>query len=122
MPQLPTSHPTERRASHKWIWLSLLGLVLLCAAAIHRRHLPFQRAKDLSGYNIMYSTPANETFEELRDMDDGDLGEDGDMGEDDDADIPLADEHGAINDDAPALGRRHGGSRIFSKVEGGHSA
>lgn len=64
-PQLPTSQPSERRPSQKWTWLSLLGLILLCGAAIHRRQLPLQRSKDLSGYKFIYLSPAAESLEQL---------------------------------------------------------
>lgn len=64
-PQLPTAQPSERRPSHKWTWLSLLGLILLCGAAIHRRQLPIQRSKDLSGYKFIYLSPAAESLDQL---------------------------------------------------------
>lgn len=79
MPQLPTSQPSERRPSQRWIWFSLLGLMLLCAAAIHRRQLPLQRSKDLSGYKYIYLSPAAENLDQLADMND-----DNDDKEDDD--------------------------------------
>lgn len=78
-PQLPTSQPSERRPSHKWTWLSLLGLILLCGAAIHRRQLPIQRSKDLSGYRFIYLSPAAESLDQLphlnNDEDDDDIEE-----------------------------------------------
>lgn len=59
------SQPSERRPSHKWTWLSILGLILLCGAAFHRRQLPLQRSKDLSGYKFIYLSPAAESLEQV---------------------------------------------------------
>ncbi|CAN8100458.1 unnamed protein product [Discula destructiva] len=58
----------------KWIWVSLVLLLLLCAAAVHRRQLPFPGSKDLFGYDNALLSPAP-LDEQLRNTDDNVEGE-----------------------------------------------
>ncbi|KAJ4386339.1 hypothetical protein N0V93_009234 [Gnomoniopsis smithogilvyi] len=126
MPQLPISRPAERRPSYKWIWLSLLGLILLCGAAIHRRQLPLQRSKDLSGYKFIYLSPAAESLEQVPhlnnddDDDDGDYGDDGEYSndveeEEEEEELLLLDED-PIEIDSSRLRRKRIGRGIPSVV------
>lgn len=54
MPKLPAS---ERSGpSRKWMWLTLVGLIMLCAASFHRKALPFAASKHQSGDANTYNS------------------------------------------------------------------
>lgn len=79
--------------------------------------MPFQKSKDLSGYNYIYLSPADENLEQLRDMDDDDDDFDDfdDYSEDID-ELIAAEDNEPTEGDSTELERMRPVARMFVRV------